>query len=156
MRKHREVRGIDVAMSEREIEELLLSQPLMRIATASEKAEPHVAPLWYVYLDGCIYFSSDEKTRKMRNIKRNHRVSLVIDSGHGLFDIKGVMINGEASVVEDRDLVQKLRTLFAEKYFGSVDNPEFDRLDFYMRKQVFVKIEPLEIISWDYGKWDKK
>lgn len=156
MEKHREVRGTDVSMSEKEVESLLKTRPLMRLATVSGKAEPHVATLWYVYLDGRIYFSADEKTKKIRNIKENNRVSLVIDSGQELFKVKGVMITGEASMIEDPDLVNKIRTLFAEKYFGSVDSTEFERLDFYMRKQVFIGIKPLKMISWDYTKWGKE
>ncbi len=128
----------------------------MRLATASKKAEPHVSTLWYVYLDGCIYFSADEKTKKIRNIKANSKVSLVIDSGHELFKVKGMMINGLASLTEGKELVQKLRTLFAEKYFDSEGNPEFEKLDFYMKKQAFVRIKPTKIISWDYTKWGRK
>lgn len=156
MENHREVRGTDVTMSEDEIEALISSQPLLRLATASKSAEPHAATIWYVYLDGSLYFTADEKTKKIRNIKENSRVSLVIDSGSKLFKVKGVMINGEASIVEGHDIKTKIRTLFAEKYFDSMDDPEFERLDFHMKKQAFVKIDPKKTVSWDYTKWDKE
>lgn len=156
MKRHREVRGIDASMPGREVEALLKNQPLIRLATASRNADPHASTLWFVYSDNFIYFSADEKTKKIRNIKLNTKVSLVVDSGHELFKVKGIMINGLANIVADEKTVRRIRTLFAEKYFGSVDSPEFARLDFYMKKQVFVRIKPTKIVSWDYTKWDKK
>jgi len=154
--EHREVRKIDVSMSQEDIEALISAQPLLRLATSSKSAEPHAATIWYVYLDGSIYFTADEKTRKIRNIKENSRVSLVIDFGTELFKVKGLMINGEARIVKGQDIETRVRALFAEKYFESEDDPEFKRLDYYMKRQAFVKIEPKKTVSWDYTKWDKE
>jgi len=156
MVEHREVRKIDVSMSEEDIKALIRSQPLLRLATSSKSAEPHAATIWYVYLDGSIYFTADKKTRKIRNIKENSKISLVIDIGSELFKVKGLMISGEAAIVKGEDIEKKIRALFAEKYFESEDDPEFKRLDHYMKRQAFVKIEAKKTVSWDYTKWDKE
>ncbi len=155
MDDHREVRGTDVSMPKGEVEALINTEPLLRLATASKSAEPHVATIWYVHLDGSIYLTADEKTKKIRNIKENSKVSLVIDSGQELFKVKGVMISGEAKIIKDTDIKTRVRSLFADKYFDSKDDPEFKRLDFHMEKQAFVEIKPVKTVSWDYTKWDK-
>jgi len=49
-----------------------------RLAT-SIRNKPHVVPVCYVFIDGDFYVSIEYDTKKLRNVKNNNFVSLVVD-----------------------------------------------------------------------------
>ncbi|MEE8167792.1 MAG: pyridoxamine 5'-phosphate oxidase family protein [Candidatus Hydrothermarchaeales archaeon] len=152
----REVRGIDAGMNHEEVEGFIHRQRLIRLGTADRNGNPHVSVLWYVYDGNSIYFSSNEDTKKIRNIKENPSVSILIDSGEELFKVKGVLIKSKAEIEVDLDRIKNVKNLYIEKYFESPEDPAFKELEYYMRSQVFVKLSIDKVASWDYQKWKKK
>ncbi len=152
-KKHREVRRIDVSMSNSEAEGFIAKQELMRLATVDTEGKPHAAPLWYVYDNGRIYFSADKGSKKLKNMKDKKDVAVLLDEGTKLFKVKGILVLGKARIIADQKRIKKVRRLFAEKYFGSEDHEDFQRLDYFMKNQTFVEITPGKKISWDYAKW---
>ncbi len=144
---------MDVSMSEAEVSEFIASQKVMRLATADSKGTPHLTPMWYVYDGERIYFTADKGSKKLRNISANESVAVLFDAGTKLFKVKGILILGKARVIGDRENINKVRRLFAEKYFGSEAHEDFQKLDYYMKGQAFVEVVPRKNISWDYAKW---
>ncbi|MDA0270265.1 MAG: pyridoxamine 5'-phosphate oxidase family protein [Chloroflexi bacterium] len=70
-----------------------------RMATIGKDGYPHVVPLGYFRL-------GDEIILNMRgqhelNVRRNPKVSLVMDEGSSMTDLKGAIIRGDATLVED-------------------------------------------------------
>jgi len=124
-------------------EELLRKPILARVATVDEKCMPHVTPVWFLYEDGCIYFSVQKRTVKARNIMKRPYVSVVVDevSERGTM---GVTMSGRAEVMEDLKFFDKL----SEKYLGSVDHPVAKALRSLPR--IVVKIKPEKIAAWKF------
>ncbi|MCL4355136.1 MAG: pyridoxamine 5'-phosphate oxidase family protein [Nitrososphaerota archaeon] len=68
-----------------------------RLATASKDAVPRVVPLIYA-LDGeDVVMVTDYGTKKLRNLKENKRVALVVDDYR---PNSAVMIEGECDILE--------------------------------------------------------
>ena len=63
---------------------------------------PHSIPIGYFRLGDEIYMGCRAGTQKLRNISRNPRVSLLLETGSTRADIKGVMLQGEAAVLPIR------------------------------------------------------
>ena len=94
------------------------NQPVLRIATISEDRVPHITPVWFVFDDSIFYIATDQHTKKLKNIKKNKNVSLVIDSyDPNNWDIvKGIVFNGIAELLERPEETKKAKTLFRQKY----------------------------------------
>jgi len=86
---------------------------------------PHVIPMWYVILDGDIYVETTGTTKKVRNVKLTKKASLVIDDGDSFHDFRGVMIQGNMEVINDKALFKKFREAYAQRYFGSDEHPGY-------------------------------
>ncbi|MEM4220644.1 MAG: pyridoxamine 5'-phosphate oxidase family protein, partial [Candidatus Caldarchaeum sp.] len=53
------------------------SNELCRLATSDEHNQPHVVPVAYIFTDNKFYIATDYGTKKLANIKKNNKVSLV-------------------------------------------------------------------------------
>ena len=58
---------------------------------------PHSVPLGYFRDGDRIYCGVRDGTQKLRNIEANPKVSLVVESGSTMADIKGAMVQGIAT-----------------------------------------------------------
>lgn len=81
-------------------EERLLASRNYWIVTAGADGEPAAAPVWGVWAGGAVYFGTSPSSRKGRNIARDPRVVVHLESGDEV-----VILHGEAEVVEVDDSV---------------------------------------------------
>jgi hypothetical protein len=70
------------------------------IVTASADGEPHAAPVWGVWVEGAVYFGTHPRSRKGRNLARDPRVVIHLESGDEV-----VILHGEAVIVDVGDAV---------------------------------------------------
>jgi hypothetical protein len=107
-----------------------------------------MAPIFFKYQDGQILMATQEPSRKIRNIKRNNQVTVLIDTTEVPF--KGALIYGTAEL-DYEDVISKRVTIFerrlsredAEAYASRISNKW---------PCVIVRITPLHIASFDYAK----
>jgi nitroimidazol reductase NimA-like FMN-containing flavoprotein (pyridoxamine 5'-phosphate oxidase superfamily) len=115
-----------------------------RLAT-SFRNKPHVVPVCYVFADGCFYISTEYDTKKLRNVKNNNFVSLVVDiylpQNH-----KGMVICGSAQLVEKGVLFQKIYAIFFNKFEWVRNDPWAEC------ESPFLKIQPYSKVSWGLNK----
>jgi PPOX class probable F420-dependent enzyme len=90
------------------------------IATATPDGRPHAAPVWGVWVDGRVVFSTSRSSRKGRNLAANPRVAVHLDSGDDV-----VILEGVAEEVTDRDLVARVAVAYADKYIDARDDQPF-------------------------------
>jgi len=72
---------------------------LMRVAVVREDGSPLVTPIWFLYEDGCIYFTPREKSSWFACLRRDPRVALCIDEQP--LPYRKVIIEGAAELVHD-------------------------------------------------------
>ncbi len=117
----------------------LRAHELCRLATASKDARPHVVPVVYV-LDGeDIVVAVDYGTKKLKNLRENPKVALVVDERG---PNRAVMVEGECEIFErGKEYLRLLQILF-------------DRFDFYRRdpwgegESPILKIRPMKAVMW--------
>jgi general stress protein 26 len=76
-------------------EERLAASRNYWIVTADADGEPAAAPVWGVWADGAVYFGTSPGSRKGRNLARDPRVVVHLESGDEV-----VILHGEAEIVE--------------------------------------------------------
>lgn len=82
-----------------EVESLVAGAPVSAHVATSVDDRPHVAPVWYGYRDGVLYFVTGGK--KLENVRRNPRVALSIEDARGGDVAWNVTLLGRATVSED-------------------------------------------------------
>ena len=146
-----------VALTTEEMTEFLKKGHTLILATVRKTGEPVATPLWYVYDDDeCFYVSTYVKTTKLAHIRRDPRVSALVEQGEHYRDLKAVAVNCTAEFVEDETAIDRLNTLVAEKYKGfTVDfSKAGEATQKRYKGQVWLRLRPKPggIRSWDNRK----
>jgi PPOX class probable F420-dependent enzyme len=81
------------------------------VATTRPDGRPHVMPVWGVWDDGALWFSSSKGSRKARNLTAEARCAVTTDNAW-----EPVVIEGVAGVVTDHDALVRYIGLENEKY----------------------------------------
>ena len=91
-------------------EAFLKSSEVCRLATVSKDCRPQVTPVIYVMDKMNFVIATDYGTKKLKNVKENPRVALVVDQFH---PNKAVMVEGICRVNEqDPEYLRLLNILF--------------------------------------------
>ena len=100
-------------------------------------------------------FATYESSQKIRNIERDPKVTLLVESGSSYDEIRGVMILGRAEL--SRDLDATVDTMVEAMGRTANEMPPASELPIEVKnkmagKRVLVRVTPERFISWDHGK----
>jgi PPOX class probable F420-dependent enzyme len=143
-----------VTMSDGEIEQFLADNMKVQIATIGPDGTPHLTTLFYVVEDGMIAFWTYGRSQKIVNLRRDPRITCLVEDGEDYFELRGVSIQGKARLVEEYDDIHALGSRVAKRMAGGMDLGELgdEIVDKQARKRVGVVVEPVKVASWDHRK----
>jgi PPOX class probable F420-dependent enzyme len=131
----------------------------VQVATNGPDGQPHLATLFYVMVDGQLFFWTYGKSQKIQNLRRDPRITCLVEDGEDYFELRGATINGSARLVEDYDQLLDLGGQVARRLAGTAAEPLADLGELgdqivaqQARKRVGVIVEPKKIASWDHRK----
>ena len=135
-------------LTETELENFLHEAPIARVGSVNPDGTVHLAALWFTYEEGEIVFGTQDMTNKVRNIKQNPSVTVLIDvEGPPL---RGVLIYGSAEL--DYENVVEKRIVIFEKYMPNKNARQLAENLANNFKPVIVRVKPKRISSYDYTK----
>jgi nitroimidazol reductase NimA-like FMN-containing flavoprotein (pyridoxamine 5'-phosphate oxidase superfamily) len=140
-----------IALSPEQANSFLDSQVWLRVATLDSKEDIWNLPTHFVRIGEEIYFDEMPGSIMLSNIEKYPNVCAVADTGYSYDDLVGTIIQGEASVVDDKESIEKVSKALTEKYTLLTNRPPVQ--DFNSR--VFVRLKPynsFEVLSWNFGK----
>jgi nitroimidazol reductase NimA-like FMN-containing flavoprotein (pyridoxamine 5'-phosphate oxidase superfamily) len=108
-----------ITMTDAEVEAYLDEQRTLNIATISPSGHPHLVAMWYARLDGEIVFWTFGKSQKVINIRRDPKITALIESGDTYSMLRGVEMIGTARLIDDYDKIVEIGTAVAVRYNGS-------------------------------------
>ena len=129
-------------------DEFLKSQKVLRLATLGKNKTPHIVPVWYMYSSKKIYIGTHTRTQKVKNLKKNKRVSFVVDVGVNAPNIYGVKGEGVANLILDISKVKKIATKILLRYFKSMKNKSASEL--LDNTDCVIEISPEKFSVWSY------
>jgi general stress protein 26 len=97
--------------------EVIEKAELSWICTVRTDGRPHVTPLVAAWLDGALYFHTGANEQKYANLQANPHVVIVTGCSHWDRGVD-VMVEGEAELVTDHDLLRRLAQAYAGKWDG--------------------------------------
>ena len=141
-----------IVMSDEEIAEFLEQSRVATMATIGPDGTPHLVAMWYAVIDGQIWFETKAKSQKAVNLKRDSRVTVLIESGHTYDTLKGVSFEGTATVVDDPEALWKVGVSVWERYTGPYTEEMRPFVEIMLNKRVAVRVDVERTRSWDHKK----
>ena len=131
-----------------ELTAFLNEAPIARLSSMNANGTIHIAPVYFKYDHGDIIMGTQDGTHKVRNIKRNPKVTLLIDNQSPPW--KGVLIYGEAEL-DYMDVIAKRIAIF-ERYMPTENARKFAEDLASTFVPVIIRVKPTHIVSYDYSK----
>lgn len=126
------------------VAKLIAWERVCRVGTVSEAGVPHVVPVCHVLADGKIYFGSGNDGRKVLNLRANPRVTVTVDLySDDWANLKGVMVQGTAKLIERGPRFRRVRALLYKKYPQYPAEAALDESD-----SIIVEVTPTHVFSW--------
>jgi PPOX class probable F420-dependent enzyme len=147
-------RRAEIELSPEEQRELIQSERVVVVSTIGPRGWPHSMPLWYVPRDGDIWIYTYAKSQKVRNLERDPRAALLMETGHEYHELRGVEIEAEAEIHRDSETVFELAKELTSRYAdgAQVDEAQAEALRGQARKRVAIRFAPRRIATWDHRK----
>lgn len=144
----------DVRMGPEEIAAFLDDHRKVQIATNGPGGFPHLTTLWYVVEGGRIVFRSFTKSQRIVNLRRDDRITALVEDGTSYDELRGVMIRGHATLEDDPDRVLDVYRRVLSRATGMEVPPEQATVLFgrFAPKNTVVTIEPATTVSWDHAR----
>ena len=129
-------------------DDFLKSQKVLRLATIGKNKTPHIAPVWYRYVNKKIQIGTNSKTQKAKNVIKNNKVSFCVDVGINAPDIYGIMGQGEASLILEKSKVKIIAKKILLRYFKTLENKSAQEL--LEDTDCIIEINPEKYSVWNY------
>lgn len=107
------------------------------IATVRPDGRPHAMPIWGVFLDQRLWFSSGPQSRKVANLRLNPAVAVTTDAA-----FSPVIVEGDAEEVDGRGAVERFAAAMGAKYRTE------EGVEFYATNATFA-VTPAKVIGID-------
>jgi hypothetical protein len=108
--------------------------------------------MWYGVLEGAIAFETKAKAQKVINLRRDQRLTCLVEAGESYDQLRGVSLVGTGEIVEEPDRIWELGV----SVFGRYNAPYTDEMkpfvEVMLNKRVVVKLHVDKTVTWDHRK----
>ena len=144
-----------IAMTPEEIRVYLASQPRVIVVSNGPDGLPHPVPMHFgIDEQDRFIITSFAKSQKVRNIERDPRAALLVESGVTYHELRSVIAYATAEILRDRESViagmQKIRSDQPPPIVPTVSMSEQIRAS--VAKRVVIRFTPFRYVSWDHSK----
>jgi len=144
-----------IRMSPHEVDAYLRAHRRIIIVTNGADGLPHPVPMNYgVDEAGRLVITTFAKSQKVRNLERDPRATLLVESGETYADLKSVMLYCDVEILRDPNEIAAGMALVNadEQLAGSLSAEMGDQVRASMSKRVILRCTPFRTVSWDHGK----
>lgn len=145
-----------VAMDDSEVAAFLAAHTRMVIGTFGPRGWPHLVAVDYAVVGGVVSFVSYAQAQKVLNLRRDPRLTALVETGGAYHELRGVALEGTARLVDDYSTVLDLSRQVAAAATGSAELPPFlaGELERITARRVAVIVEVQRTRSWDHSRLD--
>lgn len=143
-----------IEMTSDELSSYLETGQILNIATLSPSGHPHLVAMWYVMLDGAPVFWTFGKSQKIMNLRRDPKITGLVETGDSYSELKGAELIGTARIIEDYDEIVRIGAAVAVKYNGpgAASEAAMGFIRKQAEKRIGVAIEVERSVTWDHSK----
>ena len=151
-----------IKLTDAEVDAFLDEQRTVVVATNGREGWPHLMPLWYVLRptgpDGAseLWGWTFAKAQKTRNLERDPRATLQVETGEQYQELRGVMLETQVTIHHDVDTVLGVGMEVFRRYTPGIDGDLADEVVAMVRaqaeKRVAFQFVEQRRASWDHRK----
>ncbi|MCH8257368.1 MAG: pyridoxamine 5'-phosphate oxidase family protein [Proteobacteria bacterium] len=145
-----------IRMSDEEISDFLRSSRTMILVSNGRNGYPHPMPMWFaVDDDNSVLMTTFRKSQKVRNLKKDPRVSLLVEAGEKYQELKSLLIYTEVEIIDDIEVtIDVMFKMSLQRGDVSADQEEAVKKNLRKtaEKRVVMRFNPGKIVSWDHSK----
>ena len=142
-----------IRMTDEELRGFLAEQRTVICATNGPRGWPHLMPLWFVVRGPDIWAWTYAKSQKVRNLERDPRATLQIETGESYDQLRGVMFEATVELHRDTGEVAALGAEILARYAGPDAGIEVDdAILAQARKRVGLRFILGHTATWDHRK----
>lgn len=144
-----------IKLSEEELLALLGEERVAIVSSLGPRGWPHSMPMWFVPRDGEIWIWTYAKSQKVRNLERDPRATVLVETGHEYSELRGASIEAEAEIHRDLETVLGFAEELTLRYaagISSIDGDAKAALEAQAPKRVAIHFKPLRTATWDHRK----
>jgi general stress protein 26 len=144
-----------IMLSNAEQAVLLGSERVAIVTSNGPRGWPHSMPMWFTVRDGVIWVWTYAKSQKVKNLKRDPKATVLIETGVEYTELRGIMVESEAVIHRDPALVAEFGKDLTIRYSEGIDSVEGDAaatLEAQATKRVAISFPPVRVRSWDHRK----
>lgn len=117
------------------------------LSTIDSGGFPHTVPLGYFRLGHDIVMGVRDRTRKVADVEADPKVSVMLEDGSSMADIRGVLLQGRARIIREPD--ERLQLAREGARVRGV--PESEWPTEARPGVVYIRVTPERTVSWDYS-----
>jgi PPOX class probable F420-dependent enzyme len=140
-----------IKMTPEEADAFLAEEKTVTCATNGRNGFPHLMPLWYVVREGRIWAWTYAKSQKVRNLERDPRATLQVETGIEYAELRGVMLRCEVEIHRDVEVVTDFAMELVERYAGGAEGTR-DAFAQQAPKRVALEFVERDRVTWDHRK----
>ncbi|MET7767678.1 PPOX class F420-dependent oxidoreductase [Nocardia sp. NPDC005366] len=145
-------RRAQIVMSDIEITEFLERSRVATMATIGPQGRPHLIAMWYALIDGEVWFETKAKSQKALNLRRDPRITCMVEAGDTYDQLRGVSLEGNAEIIDDPDKLFAVGVSVWERYTGPYSEEMRPGVEAMLHKRVAIRVVPERVRSWDHRK----
>jgi PPOX class probable F420-dependent enzyme len=137
-----------MGLDDTSVQGFLATKEVAVLATLQADGSPLAMPMWFLHAPATLTMISVAETQKVRNLRRDPRVSVVAEAVTGSGEIRGVIVQGRVEFLSDgperRALIERFHEKYRrlEKLWGGKAMPP---------NRVMFRIVPSRVRSWGLG-----
>jgi PPOX class probable F420-dependent enzyme len=144
-----------ITLTPEEQKEFLQHGKTIYLASNGPDGYPHLIAMWYA-LDGeTVLMTTYRKSQKVKNLERDPRCSLLIETGDTYDKLKGLFLRGECDVVDDVETTLATLGKVGARMSGLATTPPPAAMEAMRRqatKRVTLRFRTEKLASWDHAK----
>jgi general stress protein 26 len=144
-----------IKMTPDEVDEFIRGWHTMNCATMKADGTIHLVAMWYAFLEGAPALETKAKSQKVLNLRRDPRITCLIEEGDRYEELRGVELVGTGEIVEEHERIFEIGVSIVERQSGRPFErtpPGIEMVENLIRKRVGVKIHVDKVVSWDHRK----
>jgi PPOX class probable F420-dependent enzyme len=144
-----------IRMTPPEVAAYLAEQRRIIIVSNGPDGLPHPVPMNYGVDDqGRVVITSFARSQKVRNLERDPRAALLVESGARYHELKAVILYCDAEILREPEAVRALMSdIRADQALAEGKTAQMDeQIRASMAKRVVIRLTPFRTVSWDHAK----
>jgi PPOX class probable F420-dependent enzyme len=142
----------ELTMSEDEVHAFLEASRRTQVGTINVDGTPHIVPMSYVLIDGMITIWTDPRSRKIVNLRRDPRLTCLVEDGAHFAEFRAVQLSGRAVLGDDYDSSVRAGLALFERASGELTDEMRATVNALAPERVAVTLVPERVVSWDHRK----